>query len=141
MPTGRLCVIQCLFRLSGFKSGAFPELDWNPVSSFEPIAMALRAPQVIAVRKEFSANRLQKFIAYAKANLGKVTYASSGGSIQHIGSEHLSLLAGIKTIRVPHKGSGPVMNDLAGGKIDVLITTPPAVVELMASDRVFKHSL
>lgn len=115
----------------------FPKLDWDPVTSFEPIAMALRAPQVIAVRKEFPANTLQEFIAYAKANPGKVTYASSGlGSIQHIGSEQLSNLTGIKMVHVPYKGSGPAMNDLVGGQIDVFITTPPAVVGLLADKQV-----
>ncbi len=115
----------------------YPRLDWHPVTSFEPIADLVHAAQAITVRKDFPANTLAEFIAYAKANPGKVTYASSGqGSIQHIGSEQLSMLAGVKMVHVPYKGSGPATNDLIGGQVDAFITTPPAIVAHMKAGKV-----
>lgn len=107
----------------------FPRLDWHPVNSFEPVADVLKAAQAIAVRKDFPANTLQELIAYAKANPDRVTYASAGqGSIQHIAGAQLSLMTGIKMTHVPYKGAGPAMNDLLGGQVDMIMTTPAAVV-------------
>lgn len=115
----------------------FPRLDWHPVTSFEPVADVLKAAQAIAVRKDFPANTLQELIAYAKANPDKVTYASSGqGSIQHIAGAQLSLMTGAKMTHVPYKGAGPAMNDLLGGQVDMIMTTPAAVVGYLRAGKV-----
>lgn len=107
----------------------FPNLDWDPVESFEPIALAVKAPHVIVVRKDLPANNLLELVEYARAHPGEVTFASSGiGSIQHIGTEQLARQAGVEMLHVPYGGAGPAMNDMLGGRIDLIITTPPAVV-------------
>jgi len=107
----------------------FPNLGWDPVESFEPIALAVKAPHVIVVRKDLPVGNLQELIDYAKAHPGEVTFASSGiGSIQHIGTEQLARHAGVEMLHVPYGGAGPAMNDMLGGRVDLIITTPPAVV-------------
>lgn len=107
----------------------FPNLGWDPVESFEPIALAVKAPHVIVVRKDLPADDLQGLLDYAREHPGEVTFASSGiGSIQHIGTEQLARHAGVSMLHVPYGGAGPAMNDMLGGRVDLIVTTPPAVV-------------
>jgi len=107
----------------------FKSPGWDPLKSFDPIALAVRAPHVVLVKKGLPVTDLKSFISYAKTNSGKLNYASSGvGSIQHIGGEQLKQFAGIDMIHVPYRGAGPAMNDLLSGNIDLFITTPPVAV-------------
>jgi tripartite-type tricarboxylate transporter receptor subunit TctC len=72
---------------------------------------------------------MRELIAYAKANPGRLNYASSGnGSIQHIAGELLKQITGTHITHIPYKGSGPAVQDLLGGQVDLFITTPAAVV-------------
>ena len=107
----------------------FPNLPWDPVRSFSPVALAVTAPHVIVVKKDLPAQTLSELLAYAKQKPGGINYATSGrGSIQHIGTEQLAQLAGTKMVHVPYRGAGPAMTDLLQGIIDLIVTTPPAVV-------------
>ena len=102
---------------------------WDPLKDFAPVAMMTRAPQVIAARPTLPANNLKELIAYAKANPGKLNYASSGnGSIQHIAGELFKQITGTFITHIPYKGSGPAVQDLMGGQVDLFITTPAGVV-------------
>ncbi len=90
--------------------------------------MVTRAPQVIVVKSGLPVNTLQEFISYAKANPGKLNYASSGnGSIQHIAAALFSQLTATNITHVPYKGAGPALQDLLGGTVDMFITTPASV--------------
>jgi tripartite-type tricarboxylate transporter receptor subunit TctC len=110
----------------------FRNLSWDPVRSFAPVALVLKAPHVIVVRKDLPARNLAELIEYAKRNPGKLNYASSGvGTIQHIGGEQLARQAGVQMVHVPYRGAGPAMNDIVAGTMDMIITTPPAVVGLV----------
>jgi tripartite-type tricarboxylate transporter receptor subunit TctC len=107
----------------------FDKLQWDPVKSFTPVALLITSPQVIVVSNKVPAKTLGEFIAYAKANPGKVNYASSGnGTLQHIGSELLALRTGTRMVHVPYKGAGAALTDVLSGQVELLITTPPAVV-------------
>lgn len=107
----------------------FPNLGWDPVESFEPIALAVKAPHVIVVRKGLPVDTLAELIAYAKEHPGEITFATSGiGSIQHIGTEQLARHAGVEMLHIPYGGAGPAMNDMLGERVDLIVTTPPAVV-------------
>jgi tripartite-type tricarboxylate transporter receptor subunit TctC len=107
----------------------FPNLPWDPVKSFSPVALAVTAPHVIVVKKDLPAQTLSELLAYAKQKPGGINYATSGrGSIQHIGTEQLAQFAGTKMVHVPYRGAGPAMTDLLQGTIDLIVTTPPAVV-------------
>jgi len=115
----------------------FSNLQWDPIKSFVPVALTIKAPQVIVVNKDVPARTLQELIDYARANPSKLNYATSGtGTVQHIGTELLALRTGTKMIHVPYRGAGAAMTDLLSGQISLLITTPPAVVSHIRSGAV-----
>jgi len=107
----------------------FSNLQWDPIKSFTPVALLITSPQVIVVSNNVPAKTHTEFVAYARANPGKVNYASSGnGTLQHIGSELLAFRTGTKMVHVPYKGAGAALSDVLSGRVELLITTPPAVV-------------
>lgn len=121
-----------LVSYSGYHVGnphLFKKAGWDPIKDFAPVAMLTRAPQVVAARRDLPAGNMRELIAYAKANPGRLNYASSGnGSIQHIAGELFKQLTGTFITHIPYKGSGPAVQDLLGGQVDLFITTPAAVV-------------
>ncbi|MBF5006300.1 Bug family tripartite tricarboxylate transporter substrate binding protein [Diaphorobacter caeni] len=93
---------------------------------FQPVGNIMSAPQIIVVRDSVPAKTLQELVAYAKANPGKLNYASSGnGSLQHVTGAMLEQQAGIKMVHVPYKGTGPALQDLLGGQVDLTFGTAP----------------
>jgi len=103
------------------------DLNWKP-DDFVGVAMGAMAPHVIVVAKKVPVDDLKSFIAYAKANPGKLNYASVGaGSVPHLGGVLLNKAAGLDMVHVPYKGSGPATADIVAGQVEVLIVTPPAV--------------
>jgi tripartite-type tricarboxylate transporter receptor subunit TctC len=97
---------------------------------FRAVANVLSAPQVIVVRDGVPVKTMAELIAYAKANPGKLTYASSGnGSLQHVTGAMLEQQAGIELTHVPYKGTGPALQDLLGGQVDMTFGTPPPFMQ------------
>jgi tripartite-type tricarboxylate transporter receptor subunit TctC len=93
--------------------------DW---SKFVPITVLALVPNVITARKDLPANSAKELIAYAKANPGKVTYASQGnGSTSHLSAQMLATMAGIEMVHVPYKGEGPALVDITAGRVDIFI--------------------
>ena len=93
--------------------------DWT---KFVPIAVLAVVPNVITARIDLPADSARELIAYAKANPGKVTYASQGnGSTSHLSAQMLATMAGIEMIHVPYKGEGPALIDLTAGRVDIFI--------------------
>ena len=100
-------------------------LQWN-AADLQPVANVLSAPQVVVVRAGLPVKTMAELIAYAKANPGKLTYASSGnGSLQHVTGAMLEQQAGIDMVHVPYKGTGPALQDLLGGQVDLTFGTAP----------------
>ena len=88
------------------------------VNDFVPITMVADAPFILSIHPSVPANNLSELIAYAKANLGKLSFASFGnGSSSHMAGEYFQMLTGTKLIHVPYKGSAPGMADLLAGNI------------------------
>jgi tripartite-type tricarboxylate transporter receptor subunit TctC len=103
------------------------DLNWKP-SDFTGVAMGAVAPHVIVIAKKVPATTLKEFIAYAKANPGKLNFASVGqGSVPHLGGVLLNKAAGIDLVHVPYKGAGPATADIVAGQVELLIVTPPSV--------------
>ncbi|MBM3650829.1 MAG: tripartite tricarboxylate transporter substrate binding protein [Alphaproteobacteria bacterium] len=103
------------------------DLNWKP-DDFVGVAMGAFAPHVIVVAKKVPVDDLESFIAYAKANAGKLNYASVGaGSVPHLGGVLLNKAAGIDVTHIPYKGAGPATQDLVAGQVELLIVTPPSV--------------
>ncbi|MDP1752064.1 MAG: tripartite tricarboxylate transporter substrate binding protein [Reyranella sp.] len=93
--------------------------DWT---KFVPIAVLAVVPNVITARRDLPVNTAQELIAYAKANPGKVTYASQGnGSTSHLSAQMLASMAGIELVHVPYKGEGPALIDIIAGRVDIFI--------------------
>lgn len=98
---------------------------FDPVKDFEPISMVAKATMVLAVSSSVPATDMKSFIAYGKANPGKLDYASAGiGSLGHLATELLSKQIGVPMNHIPYKGQAPTLNALLGGEVKVLLTTP-----------------
>ena len=92
---------------------------YNATTDFSPVALIVEQPVVLIARKDFPANDLSEFIAYARANQTKMQYGSGGvGSMPHLACELLNMAIGINTTHVPYRGGGPLMPDLIAGRID-----------------------
>jgi tripartite-type tricarboxylate transporter receptor subunit TctC len=105
-----------------------PKLPWAQ-KDFVPVALITVATNVIAVHPSVPANNLGEFIAYLKANPGKLSYASQGsGSLSHIGTEMFKLQTKTSMVHIPYRGSGPALQDVLSGQVQVFITTPPSVM-------------
>ncbi len=128
-----------LISYSGYHVGnpaLMDKLPWDPVKDFSPIALLTVSTNVIAVHPSVPVNNLKEFIAYAKANPGKLNYASQGnGSVSHIGTEMFKQTTGVEMVHVPYKGSGPAIQDVLAGQVQVFITTPPSVMQHVQSGK------
>lgn len=115
----------------------FPKLTYSPVRDLTSIGIFAEAPYVLAISSKVPVNNLQEFVAYAKANPGKINFASGGsGSGPHMAGELLKSVAGIEMTHIPYKGSGPALQDLLSGQVEVLITAAPTVAQHLGSGRI-----
>jgi len=97
----------------------YPNLAYDPEKDFEPIGLVADQPELLAVRKDFPANTLQEFVAYAKANEAKLNAGHAGlGSVSYIGCLLLHSAIGIKPTMVPFTGTAPVINAMLSGQVD-----------------------
>ena len=104
------------------------KLPWAQ-KDFAAVALITVATNVIAVHPAVPASNLMEFIAYLKKNPGKLSYASQGsGSLSHIGTEMFKQQTGTSMVHIPYRGSGPAIQDVLSGQIQVFITTPPSVM-------------
>ena len=105
-----------------------PKLPWAQ-KDFVPVALITVATNVIAVHPSVPANSLGEFIAYVKKNPAKLSYASQGnGSLSHIGTEMFKQQTQSSIVHIPYRGSGPAVQDVLSGQVQVFITTPPSVM-------------
>ena len=110
----------------------FKALAYHPVDDFEPIGQATNGPMLIVARNEFPAKDLNEFVAYVKANAKKVSLAHAGvGSASHLCGLMMMSALNVQLNEIPYKGTGPALNDLMGGQVDLLCDqtsgTVPAV--------------
>jgi tripartite-type tricarboxylate transporter receptor subunit TctC len=119
-----------LMQYSSFHSAnpaMIKNLNWSP-KDLTGVAMGAIAPQLIVIAKRVPPDNLKDFIAYAKANPGKLNYASFGpGSVAHIGGVMLNKEAGIDLVHIPYKGAGPVSADLVAGQVELAVMSPPSL--------------
>jgi tripartite-type tricarboxylate transporter receptor subunit TctC len=113
----------------------YHDLKYDP-TKFVPIALLVKAPNVMDLRENFPANNLAEFIAYAKANPGKITFGSQGvGSTAQLTAGELEMLAGIKMVHVPYHGAQPALNDLMAGNIDMFFDAITTSVPLFRAGK------
>src|SRR5262249_20565410 len=112
----------------------YEKLNFNFIRDIAPIGSIAHVPTVMAVHPTVPAETVPGFIAYAKANAGKVSMGSAGiGSSGHLAGELFKLMTGADLVHVPYRGNGPALTDLLGGQIQVLFATAPSAIEYIRS--------
>jgi tripartite-type tricarboxylate transporter receptor subunit TctC len=108
----------------------YEKLNYNFIRDIAPISGIVSVPNVMVVHPSVPAKTVPEFIAYAKANPGKVNMASAGnGSSIHVSGELFKMMAGVNLTHVPYRGSGPMMTDLLGGQVQVAFDSMPSCLE------------
>jgi tripartite-type tricarboxylate transporter receptor subunit TctC len=108
------------------------DMRFDPLKDLQPVCLFSRVPYVLVSSTTFQPKTMAELLAKAKAAPGAITFGSPGiGSGGHLAGELFQLLAGVKLTHIPYKGSGPAMNDLRGGRIDLLFGTTPAVAQFV----------
>jgi tripartite-type tricarboxylate transporter receptor subunit TctC len=114
----------------------FKDLPYDPVKDLAPITLAVTAPQFLAVHPSLPVKNVAEFVAYAKANPGKLSYASVAvGSASHLTMEMLKSAAHIDLVHVPYKGSHPAVVDLIGGQVNASFLVPGNILEFVKDGR------
>ena len=113
------------------------KLPYNPLRDFAPITMVAKAPSVLAAHPAVPAKNLKELIAFAHANPGKLSFASSGtGSGNHLMGEMLKAAAGIDIVHVPYNGGGPGLIALLAREVELMVTPPPILLPMAKAGRV-----
>jgi tripartite-type tricarboxylate transporter receptor subunit TctC len=108
----------------------YANLKFNLVRDIAPVAAFNRVPNVMTVNKDVPAKTVAEFIAYVKANPGKVNLASSGnGTSVHLSGEMFMAMSGAKMQHVPYRGAAPALTDLIGGQVHVIFDNMPSVLQ------------
>src|SRR5262245_47076600 len=102
----------------------YDKLNFNFLRDIASVAGINREPNTLIVNPSFVAKTVADFIAYAKANPGKISMASVGnGSVSHVAGELLKMMAGLDMVHVPYRGSPPAVTDLIGGRVQAMFLT------------------
>ena len=108
----------------------YDKLNFNFVRDIAPVASVARAPLILVVHPSVPAKTISEFIAYAKANPGKISYGSAGiGSTLHVTGELFKIMTGVNLVHVSYRGGGPAIADLIGGQVQAVFIPAPAGIE------------
>jgi tripartite-type tricarboxylate transporter receptor subunit TctC len=115
----------------------YKKLNFDPLTDFEYIGQVLDVPMTLIARKDIPANNLQELIAYIKANEQKVSLADAGlGAVSNLCGLMFKSAIGVNINTIPYKGTGPAMNDLLGGQVDILCDQTTQTVPMIKDGRV-----
>jgi tripartite-type tricarboxylate transporter receptor subunit TctC len=124
-PDGYTLLVGSVSNLA-INPGLYRNLPYDSLRDFEPVGLAVAYSYTLMARKDLPFNTLKDLVAYAKANPGKLTYASAGnGSGQHVLAAALWHLAGVDLVHVPYRGAQAAYQDLLGGRVDVFFDLSP----------------
>jgi tripartite-type tricarboxylate transporter receptor subunit TctC len=112
----------------------YPRLSFNFMKDIAPVGGIMRVPNVMEVNPSFPAKTVAEFITYAKANPGKINWATSGnGTSVHLSGELFKMMTGVQLTHIPYKGSAPALTDLLAGTVDVIFDNmPPSLPHIRA---------
>ena len=114
----------------------YDKLNYNFIRDIVPITSIASIPNVMQVNPAVPARSVNEFIAYAKANPGKINMASGGnGSPAHVSGELFKIMTGVNMLHVPYRGGAPAMADLIGGQVQVMFANVPQTIEILKSGR------
>jgi tripartite-type tricarboxylate transporter receptor subunit TctC len=115
----------------------YTNLSFNFIRDIAPVVGIMRVPGVVVVHPSFPATTIPEFIAYAKANPGKITMASAGnGTAQHMYGELFKMMAGVDLVHVPYRGGAPSMNDVVAGQVQVTFSVLTESIEHIRANNV-----
>jgi tripartite-type tricarboxylate transporter receptor subunit TctC len=115
----------------------YKNLGYDPFKSFEHVSLIVTSPQALVAATNFAPSSVGELVAYAKANPGKVTYATVGaGASNHLNALLLSGRTGIEMTHVPYKGGAPMMIDLVGGQVNVMFVSAPQAIPQVKAGRI-----
>ena len=115
----------------------YDKLNYNFIRDLAPVAGFIRVPQVLEVHPSVPVNSVPEFIAYVKANPGKLSMGSAGiGTVQHVGGELFNFMTGSKIVHVPYRGQAPALLDLMAGQIQVMFDSAPASLQQIKAGKV-----
>jgi tripartite-type tricarboxylate transporter receptor subunit TctC len=121
---------------NAINAALYDNLNFNFLRDIAPIAGILRTPFVMEVTPWFSAKTVPEFIAYAKANAGKINMASAGkGSVSHVAGELFKMMTSVNVVHVPYRGSTPALTDLLGGQVQLMFDAMPSSIEHINAGR------
>jgi tripartite-type tricarboxylate transporter receptor subunit TctC len=107
----------------------YSKLSYNPIQDFEPIGIVTEVPMILVARKNFPSNNLNELLAYAKTNGEKLNFANAGvGATSQLCEALLKSATNNKWTSVPYKGTGPALNDLLGGQVDLICDQPASTI-------------
>jgi tripartite-type tricarboxylate transporter receptor subunit TctC len=114
----------------------YEKLNFNFMRDIAPVAGISRAPLVMVVHPSISAKTIPEFIAYAKANPGRVNMGSAGiGSAGHLAGEQFKMMAGVNLVHVPYRGNAPALTDLIAGQVEVLFPSAASSIEYVRTGK------
>ena len=114
----------------------YDKLNYNFIRDIAPVASIVRTPFVMVVNPSVPAKSVPEFIAYAKANPGRITFGSAGiGGSNHLARELFKFMAGVNMVHVPYRGIAPALNDLLGGQVQVTFASMPSSIEYISAGR------
>jgi tripartite-type tricarboxylate transporter receptor subunit TctC len=115
----------------------YKKLAYDPFKSFEHVSLLVTSPQILVAATNFAPNTIAELVDYAKANPGKVTYATVGtGSSNHLNAIFFSSRAGIDMLHIPYKGGAPMMTDMIGGQVNVMFVSAPQALPQIKAGRI-----
>ena len=121
---------------NAINAAVYAKLPYDSIKDFAPITLTSIVPQILVVTPSLPIKTVPELIAYAKANPGKLTFASAGnGASNHLSAELFNGMAGIKMRHVPYKGDTPAMTDVMSGQVDVMFPTAIAAMPQVKSGR------
>ena len=114
----------------------YPQLPYDPVKSFAPVALVAKVPNVLAVNASMPVKNIPELVAYLKANPGKVNYGSGGnGSAAHLAMEYFKMSTQTFIVHVPYRGTAPAVMDTVAGQIQMVFTGAPAIIPMVKSGK------
>ena len=114
---------------SAINVSLFPKLPFDFAKDFEPVALFANVPNILVVHPAVPAKTVKELIDYARANPGKLSYASSGaGTSIHLSAELFKMLTKVDMVHIPYKGSAPAMTDMIGGQVQVMFDNMPSAL-------------
>ncbi|WP_291826679.1 tripartite tricarboxylate transporter substrate binding protein [Bosea sp. (in: a-proteobacteria)] len=121
----------------GINAAIYANIPYDVMRDFVPVSLVYRAPNIFIASQKLPVSSMSELIAYAKANPGKLSFASGGaGSSAHMSTEYLKALTGIEATHVPYRGAGPALNDIVSGQVEFMAVNLPPAIGLVKSGQI-----